>query len=285
MTSTPAPAKATRLARVDVARVVQLLERDFGHLRDGQWAYANHYLLDALDRGEHNRFVIWPSHDPIAVLYVGTTGTLVPAGDASAAPAFAETSEQTGWRILIGDLPIAQAILEQSTKAVFRRRMSARQQRFMIATGSPSDGNPPGFRMAVGSDLDRLTEFACQLHVEDRMGPPISRSGRVAVRSRMAESISSKSTWVVDRGGLAVAKIDVSLHSRTRGAQLAGVFVQPEWRNKGIATAAVSALTRELFAQGLPVVSLHVRSDNISALAAYNRAGFYDDRPWLLALR
>lgn len=285
MTFAPAPTRAARLGRVDVARVVQLLERDFGRLPDREWAYTNHYLLDALDRGEYNRFVVWPGHEPIAVLYVGTTGTVMPAGDAAAARAFTEPAEQAGWRILIGDFPITQAMLEQSTKTVFRRRVSARQQRFMIATESPSAGKPPGFRLATSSDVDRLTDFACQLHVEDRMGPPISRSGRAAVRFRMAESIAAKLTWVVDRGGIPVAKIDVSLRSQRRGAQVAGVFVQPEWRNRGIAAAALSALARHLLDQGLPVVSLHVRSDNIAAVAAYDRAGFRDECSWLLALR
>jgi predicted GNAT family acetyltransferase len=287
VTLIPGRFKAVRLARADVAHVMRLLERDFGRVPEGQWAYTNHYLLDALDRGEHSRFVVWPSHDPVAVLYCGSTGTLMPAGDAAAAAAFAEASEQTGWRILLGDLPITEAMLKQPSKALFWRRVSARQQRFMTATrASVPPGRPPvGFRLAAPSDVERLTDFACLLHVEDRMGPPISRSGRVAVRSRMVESIAQRATWVVGRGDVVVAKIDLSLCSRRRGVQLAGVFVDAEWRNRGIGTAAVRALARELLDDGFPVVSLHVRADNAPAIAAYRLAGFHDECPWLLALR
>jgi hypothetical protein len=287
VTFTPARSKAVRLTRAGAARVMDALERDFGRLPEGEWAHAHHYLLDALDRGEHGRFVVWPGNDPVAVLYCGSTGTLVPAGNAAAAAAFAEIAEQTGWRILIGDLPIAEAMLEQPSRALFRRRISARQQRFMTATAaSVESGEPPtGLRLAVGSDLEQLTDFACQLHIEDQMGPPISRSGRAAVRSRMLESIIQSATWVVERNGMPVAKIDLSLRSRRRGAQIAGVFVAPRWRNLGIAREAVRAVAHELLDDGLPVVSLHVRADNASAIAAYRRAGFQDQRPWLLALR
>ena len=32
-------------------------------------------------------------------------------------------------------------------------------------------------------------------------------------------------------------------------------------------------------------VSLHVRSDNVAAIRAYERAGFVDEGAWILALR
>nr|MBA2579026.1 GNAT family N-acetyltransferase [Euzebyaceae bacterium] len=40
-----------------------------------------------------------------------------------------------------------------------------------------------------------------------------------------------------------------------------------------------------LLADGFPVVTLHVRSDNAPAIAAYTRAGYTDQGAWLLALR
>jgi ribosomal protein S18 acetylase RimI-like enzyme len=287
MTATPARAKAARLALVDVPHVTALLERDFGHRQAGGWAYEHHYLLDALDQGQHNRFVIWPDDDPVAVLYFSPTGTLVPAGDPAAATAFADASNPTSWRILIGDLEISQAVLDLAARSLFRRRVSAREQRLMTATvSSVPDGDiPDGFRLANSSDLDRLTDFACQLHVVDQMGTPILRAARGAVRARVAESVAQAATWVVDRGGVPVAKVDLSLRSWRRGAQLAGVFVESAWRNRGIGGSTVRALARELLDAGFPVVSLHVRADNVPAIAAYRRAGFIDQRPWLLALR
>jgi len=295
VTATPPREAVQRLGRDQVAHVAALLERDFGPpgppLPGGvaPGTIANQYLLDALDRGEHDRFVVWPGHDPIGVLYFGATGTLVPAGDPVAAPALAEAAERIGWRVLVGDAPIGWALLAASNRGVFRRRANAREQRFMVAEqGAVADLQrpaPEGFRLAREEDVEVLVDFACRLHVEDRMGPPIARSARSAVRSRVRETIARRDTFVVERGGVAVGKADLSLRSRRRGGQIAGVYVDAAARGQGVAAGLIGELVRMLLRDGLPGVSLHVRSDNVPAIVAYRRAGMTDRGPWVLALR
>lgn len=282
MTAPPASAGARRLEPGDVERLAALLESGFGGTRD---PLANQHLLDSLDRGEHTRFVVWPAADPIGVLYIGASGSVVAAGDPAAAPALAGTAERYDWRVLLGDAEPCQALLDASSRGFFRRRHSAREQRFMGATAPVGPPATEGLRRADPRELERLTDFACLLHVEDRMGPTISRAGRAAVRARMHDSISAGATWVVERDGQAVAKIDVPLYSERRGAQLAGVYVDDAWRGRGLATASVAALVAWLLERGLPCVTLHVRADNTPAMRAYARAGFADRGPWLLALR
>ncbi len=233
--------------------------------------------------------MVWPGHDPIAVLYFGATGTLVPAGDPAAAHALAEAAERIGWRVLVGDAPIGWALLAASNRGVFRRRANAREQRFMVAEqGVVADlhrPEPEGFRLAREEDVEVLVDFACRLHVEDRMGPPIARSARSAVRARVRETIARRDTFVVERGGVAVGKADLSLRSRRRGGQIAGVYVDAAARGQGVAAGLIGELVRMLLRDGLPGVSLHVRSDNAPAIAAYRRAGMSDRGPWVLALR
>ncbi|CAN5244874.1 MAG: GNAT family N-acetyltransferase [Euzebyales bacterium] len=286
MTATPAAQRVRRLRAADVADLVARLEAGFGATPSLEAMLSNQFLLDALDRGQHPHFVVWPGEEPTAVLYAGSGGTLVPAGAPAAAPALALASERISWRVLVGDAAIAEPLLERAARGLFRRRVSAREQRFMIA-GEPAFAvdAPSGLRPARSCDLDRLTAFACNLHVEDRMGPPIARSGRAAIRSRMAASVERGAAWVVERRGQVVAKIDLSLHSPTRGAQIAGVYVDAEWRGAGIATGAVGAITALLLDRGLPGVTLHVRADNGPGVAAYGRAGFTDHGAWTLALR
>lgn len=297
MSAVSARASAQRLDARGIDRVVALLERgrrewpDDGVLRHQQ-------LLDALDRGAHDRFVAWPPRRPVGVLYTGGGGTVVPAGDPAAGPPLAEAAERTGWRVLIGDAPIGHSLLEAGPRGLFRRRPSAREQRFMVAlpgAARPRDGGrdasaAPGsevatMRRARREDVDVLTDYACRLHVEDRMGPPITAAGRDAVRARMVDSVARGATWVAERDGTVVAKIDIALHSRTRGAQIAGVYVDASARGLGVAGAAIADVTRRLLDEGLPGVTLHVRADNQPAIAAYRRAGFTDRGPWVLALR
>jgi uncharacterized protein len=276
---------ARALRPKDIPAVVDLLESDFGR-RPGVGGSVHQFLLDALDRGEHDRFAVWPDRSTAAVIYVGQTGTVVPAGDPAGAPALAEVADGTAWRVLIGDAPIAGAVVEHAGRGIFRRRANAREQRFMVSEQIPPGvGAPAGMRLANLEDLPAVTSFACTLHVEDQMGPPIPRSGRAGVRSRMRDSILRGGTWVVEREGRPVAKVDLSIRSPRRGAQIAGVYVEQQWRGRGIAGGCVAAIAAELLAQGLPAVTLHVRADNEPALRAYARAGFADWGPWILAIR
>ena len=286
MTAAPTAGRAARLSGGDVADVAELLERDFGRRPGGTGVLANQVLLDALDRGEHHRFVVWPARRPLGVIYVAPSGTLVPAGDPSAGGPLAGAAERAAWRVLVGDEPLSLALLESYPRKLFARRPAARRQRFMVVAGEPAAlPQPEGFRRARAGDVPRLTELACRLHVEDEMGPPIARASLPTVRARMAEGVSQGLTWVVERRGQVVAKFDVSLRSRRRGAQLAGVYVDAGHRRQGIAATAVAALARELTADGLPGVTLHVRADNGAAIRAYERAGLRDEGAWTLALR
>lgn len=285
MTTAPTSEHVRRLQRREIPRLAALLSDDFGRRSGPAAALPHHYLLDALDRGEHDRFAVWPGTEILGVLYFGPTGFVVPAGFPQAGAGLAEHAERGGWRVLVGDAAIGRALLDAAPRAVFRRRVNAREQRFMAAL-APSDlPAPAGLRLAGSGDVERLTDLACRLHVEDQMGPAIARSGRAAVRARMADSVARGATWVVERDRRVVAKVDLALYSRRRGAQLAGVYVAAPWRGQGLAAGAIAALARHLLDDGLPGVTLHVRADNAPAIAAYRRAGFFDQGSWLLALR
>jgi uncharacterized protein len=286
MSATPATRGARSLQRRDLPEVVHELGTNFGREPASQGWRRHQFLLDALDRGELDRFALWPERSVRALVYVGTSGTVVPAGDEEAGAALAAAADSSSWRVLIGDAPVARAVVEASGRGVFRRRASAREQRFMVAEHVPDAVDPPaGMRLAALGDLGVVTEFACALHVEDQMGPPIPRSSRAGVRSRMRDSILRGTTWVVERQGRPVGKVDLSISSPRRGAQIAGVYVDPAHRGGGIAGTCVAAVSRTLLDAGIPCVTLHVRSDNAAALRAYHRAGFVDRGPWLLALR
>lgn len=286
MTAAPAAPTAARLEDSNLGEVIELLEHDFGRSAPPDGVVANQVLLDALDHGEKGRFLIWPNVAPRAVLYMSEIGTLVPAGDPAAGGAFAAAAERAGWRVLVGDGPISEALLDAYPRGLFRRRPSGREQRFMAALVPPEVAQRPrGLRRATYEDVPTLTEFACELHVEDQMGPPLPRSTRPAVRARMADSVARGHTYVVERDRMVVAKFDLSLHSRTRGAQIAGVYVRPEYRGQGITGAAIAAISRDVLTDGLPGITLHVRADNGPAIAAYRRAGLVDRGPWTLAIR
>jgi uncharacterized protein len=285
VTTSPTLDQVRRAGADDVAVLAARLVEGFPGQPFETPAFGNQFLLDALDRGEAPRFLVWPRDDPAAVCYLGDTGTVVPAGDPRAGPAFAAALEERAWRVLVGEAPIGQRIVTATTQGLFRRRARAREQRFMVQERAHGEARLDGFRLARSDDIEALTTFACALHVEDEMGPPVGRSGRAAIRARMRDSVVAGATWVVDRGAGPVAKVDVSLRSVRRGAQIAGVYVDPAWRGQGIGGEAVRAVAAALRAEGMPGVTLHVRAKNPPALRAYRRAGFVDRGEWILALR
>jgi ribosomal protein S18 acetylase RimI-like enzyme len=273
-----------RLRGEEAAAVTAMLQGPSGGLSAADSALLRQHLLDALDHGEHERFLVWPAEDPAAVLYAAPNASAIPAGEPAAARALAPALERSGWRVLIGEASLTQALVQASPPPLFRRAPRVREQRFMILR-RPRRRSPGGLRQASLRDLEAITEFACKLHEEDLMGPPISRSARGAVRLRMMEAVSRASVWVMERDGVTVGKVDLSLCSHRRGAQIAGVYVVREWRNRGIATEAVGEVAALLHEQAFPGVTLHVRADNAAAVSAYESAGFEDVAPLVLALR
>jgi hypothetical protein len=258
--------QAARLGREGVAQLMRLLEEDFGRAtKAGDGVSVNQFLLEALDRGEHRSMTVYPAEAPIGVCYVGSGGLVVPAGLPDAAQPLAAAVRASGWRVLVGDLALGETIVEQAAAGLFRRRPYAREQRLMsVDAATVADVRCPGLRRALMDDLERLTDFACGLHVEDQMGPPLSRGGRAAVQQRVATSIRRDASWVIEFDGQVAAKIDVSIESRRRGAHVQG-------------DARLRA--------GMPCVTLHVRADNAPAIRAYEAAGYVQRRRWLLALR
>lgn len=291
MTVAPSPQRrAGRLDADGVRHMIDLLETDFGRLADRAEGTSSHqFLLDALDRGEYRSMTVWPADDPVGVCYQGSGGLVVPAGIEDAGAPLADVVRASGWRVLVGDLDVGTAIVDGSGSGLFRRRPYAREQRLMIAdfAGVAERAAIAGIelRRAIADDVDALADFAARLHVEDHMGPPLSRGGRSSVRQRVAASVRRGTSWVAQVDGRVAAKIDVAIDSRVRGAQLAGVYVDRRMRGRGIARRAVAVLTDRLLQSGLPCVTLHVRADNAPALRAYEAAGFVGRRRWLLALR
>lgn len=281
MTAAPTRPQARTVDAALAGRVEELLVGD--PTRDG--VLAHQHLLDALDRRDHARLIVWPGDEPRAVVYASPSGTLLVAGDPGGGEPLATAASDRGWRVLLGDAELGRAILAAGGRGMLRRRGRAREQRLM-GTRTPTElAAPAGLRRARLADEEQATELAARLHVEDQMGPPLSRSSRAGVAGRLRESIRRGDTWVVDDGGEIVAKVDVALRNPRCGAQLAGVYVVSERRGQGLASRAVAAISRHLVAEGLPGITLHVRADNIAGIRAYERAGFEDLAAWVLALR
>lgn len=210
---------------------------------------------------------------------------LVPCGNAQLMAELAPPSRR--WRLMVGDEAACRAMLAVGAAT---GELIVHEQRFMtvVANRVPSteDLPDPGLRRAEPQDLDRLADLAVRLHVDDRFGPHPGDLGRRGYRDRLLANVRRGLVWCVGPAGSPDCKIERSVSSRRWGVQLSGIVVDPAARHRRLGRAAVAAAVRTAQAEmpGTPI-SLHVRTDNARAIAAYRAAGFVDQEPWVLAVR
>jgi predicted GNAT family acetyltransferase len=126
-------------------------------------------------------------------------------------------------------------------------------------------------RSPVRIDLDDIVPLEAAYLNEEVFSEPHECSNMA--RSRVIHILKEEKALIAcaPDGGI-VGKINTNAQSFSC-AQIGGVYVAPEWRNRGIATAMTSAFTRRLLQSGLSA-TLFVRKDNIPARASYAKAGY-----------
>ena len=68
------------------------------------------------------------------------------------------------------------------------------------------------------------------------------------------------------------------------GVQVGGVWVDPEFRNRGLGQAGMRGLVLPLL-ERFPRVTLHVRTENVAAIRCYERVGFKRERAFRVLVR
>ena len=150
---------------------------------------------------------------------------------------------------------------------------------FMVATpASLALEGERRLRLAEPRELHALSDLAARAYEEETGFDPFAAMGEGYLR-HVARNVSEGSSYVLAEGGRLVFKADLSARCPI-GAQIVGVFTEPDRRGEGIARRGVAELARRLTdpriagAGAVPAVCLFVREDNLAARRAYERAGF-----------
>jgi predicted GNAT family acetyltransferase len=123
------------------------------------------------------------------------------------------------------------------------------------------------------SDLEDLVPACIAMFTEEVGISPTINGGGNAYRNRVSELVSSRRSFVKYLGSELVFKAEIG----TVGAgvaQIQGVWVNPEYRGKGISVSAMAAVVKLVLADVAPVVSLYVNDYNEVALRTYRSVGF-----------
>lgn len=115
---------------------------------------------------------------------------------------------------------------------------------------------------------------ACVAMYREEVGTsPEIDGGRSLYRARVASLIDRGWSFSRIEDGQVLFKAEVACAS-PYAAQIQGVYVAPELRNQGIATAGVAAVVHAIRAGIAPVASLYLNAHNVAARTVYDRVGF-----------
>ena len=143
----------------------------------------------------------------------------------------------------------------------------------LLLLDRPSSVTPDrDVRPARPDELDRYLPAAIAMFNEELLVASPVGAARSLLRARLAELIDAGQAFVrFDRRGHVAFKAEIGAVSATT-CQVQGVWVRPDLRGRGLATAAVSAVLDHALRLA-PSASLYVNDFNLPARAVYDKLG------------
>lgn len=211
---------------------------------------------------------------PDALLWYG--GQVSPlAAEAAAISAFAD---------LIGGQPRACASLVGPDEAVLAlwekvqprwgpARAVRACQPLLVVDAPPSVSADPLVRRARPDEVDLLFPAAVAMYTEEVGVSPVGDDGGRGYRARIGDFVRAGRTYLRIADNRVIFKAELAVVTR-HTAQLQGVWVDPQWRGRGLATAGLATVVRDALLRVAPTVSLYVNDYNAPARRVYDRLGF-----------
>ena len=153
-----------------------------------------------------------------------------------------------------------------------------RERQFsMVMDSDPDVVADPLVQPAGVGDVSLVFPASVTMYIEEVGYDPTSHGAgyayRVARLVRSQHTFIRKAPLADGSGERVVFKADVGALAGGV-AQLQGVWVAPDLRGRGIATAGVAAVVKLVRERLAPTISLYVNDYNAAAIATYTRVGF-----------
>ena len=146
-------------------------------------------------------------------------------------------------------------------------------QPLLVADGDPPIAADPEVRLVRPGEVDQLFPAAVAMYTEEVGVSPLLDDGGRGYRRRIAELVKGKRAYARFVGDRVVFKAELAIVTR-RTTQVQGVWVDPEYRGRGLAAPAMAAVVRDALRRVAPTVSLYVNDYNTPARRVYARCGF-----------
>jgi predicted GNAT family acetyltransferase len=146
-------------------------------------------------------------------------------------------------------------------------------QPLLVADTDPPVAPDPAVRLVQPNEVDRLFPAAVAMYAEEVGVSPLLEDGGRGYKRRITELVRAKRTYARFARDRVIFKAELAIVTQ-QTAQVQGVWVDPEFRGRGMAAAAMAAVVQDALRRVAPTVSLYVNDYNAPARRVYARCGF-----------
>ncbi|SDR68561.1 hypothetical protein SAMN04488570_0008 [Nocardioides scoriae] len=220
---------------------------------------------------------MWGYHEGdelVSLCHVGAN--LVPVGAGpEACAAFAERAMRSGPRssTLVGPREAVEQMWDDLATHWPAPRELRWDQPHLEALRPAEVASDPAVRRTTREQATTLYPACVAMYTEEVGISPEVDGGRDLYRARVNQLIGRGWSFSRIEDGRVLFKAEVACASPS-ACQVQGVYVDPELRGQGLATAGMAAVVEACQREIAPSVSLYVNAHNTAARAAYARAGF-----------
>jgi uncharacterized protein len=260
------------LGPADLSEVTQLLSRDPVVNVVADYRARTTQLQPRWLGGEMSGYY----EDGRLVSVCHSAANLMPAlATPEACDAFAERARRQGrsCSTLLGPEEAVDRMWVRLERAWSPPRVVRRHQPHLEIDHPPLVAPDPLVRRGEMADLDALYPACVAMYTEEVGVSPEERGGGPVYRARVAQLVSRGWSFVRIEDGQVVFKAEVAA-ATPHACQVQGVYVCPDRRGEGLATAGMAAVVDLALREVAPVVSLYVNAHNTAAQRVYDRVGF-----------
>ncbi|MFD7918557.1 GNAT family N-acetyltransferase [Streptomyces sp. NPDC059740] len=163
------------------------------------------------------------------------------------------------------------------------REVRAPQPLMVTSEPSATVAPDPAVRRVRKDEMDVIMPACVAMFTEEVGVSPLAGDGGLLYQARVAELVGAGRSFARIEGGRVVFKAEIGA-ATPRACQIQGVWVDPEYRGKGLSKAGMAAVVRYALADVSPVVSLYVNDYNTPARAAYRAVGFEETGAFMSVL-
>jgi predicted GNAT family acetyltransferase len=146
-------------------------------------------------------------------------------------------------------------------------------QPHLVAHEAPPGVADPAVRRTRKDEASVLYPACVAMYTEEVGVSPEVDGGRDLYRARVNQLVSRGWSFSRIEDGRVLFKAEVAC-ATPHACQIQGVYVDPEFRGRGLASAGMATVVETCLREVAPAVSLYVNAHNVPARAAYRSAGF-----------